>query len=66
MSIPMIDKLINTRQLSEILQVKPSTIEKARVMKRGVPYIKINRAARYKLSDVYDYIDSNRVETESR
>lgn len=59
-----IDKLINTQQLSEMLQIEPSTIEKARVMRRGIPYVKINRAVRYKLSDIRDYLDSNRVETE--
>jgi hypothetical protein len=59
------DKLINTQQLSEMLQIQPSTINKARVMRTGIPFVKINRSVRYKLSDVYDYIDSNRVDTAS-
>jgi hypothetical protein len=59
-----IDKLINTQQLSEMLQIQPSTIEKARVLHKGIPYVKINRAVRYKLSDIHDYLNSNRVQTE--
>jgi hypothetical protein len=59
------ETLINTQQLSELLQIQQSTIEKNRVMKTGIPYVKINRSVRYKLSDVYDYLDSNRVHTAS-
>jgi hypothetical protein len=57
------DKLIDTRQLSELLHIQPSTIEKARVLRTGIPYVKIGRACRYRLSDVEDYLDLNRVET---
>jgi hypothetical protein len=64
MSPTMTDKLIDTQQLSEMLQIQPSTIEKARTMRRGIPYVKINRAVRYRMSDVFYYLDSNRVETE--
>jgi len=60
-----IDKLINTQQLSELLQIQPSTINKARVMRTGIPFVKINRSVRYKLSDIQDYLDSNRVDTAS-
>ena len=59
------DKLINTQQLSEMLQIQPSTINKARVMRTGIPFVKINRSVRYKLSDIQDYLDSNRVDTAS-
>ena len=59
----MMDKLIDTQQLSEMLQIQPSTIEKARVMRTGIPFVKIGRACRYRLSDVENYLDSNRVET---
>jgi Helix-turn-helix domain len=63
--MPAIDKLINTQQLSEMLQIQPSTINKARVMRTGIPFVKINRSVRYKLSDIQDYLDSNRVDTAS-
>jgi predicted DNA-binding transcriptional regulator AlpA len=58
------DQLIDTRQLSELLQIQTSTIEKARVMRRGIPYVKLGRSVRYKLSDVLSHIDSKRVATE--
>jgi hypothetical protein len=57
------DKLINTQQLSEMLQIQPSTINKARVMRTGIPFVKINRSVRYRLSDVFSYLNSNRVDT---
>jgi hypothetical protein len=57
------DKLINTQQLSEMLQIQPSTINKARVLRTGIPFVKINRSVRYRLSEVYRYLDSNRVDT---
>jgi hypothetical protein len=59
------EQLINTQQLSELLQIQRSTIEKNRVMKTGIPYVKINRSVRYKLSDIQDYLDLNRVDTAS-
>ena len=62
--MPATDKLINTQQLSEMLQIQPSTINKARVMRTGIPFVKINRSVRYKLSDVLDYLNSNRVNTQ--
>jgi hypothetical protein len=61
--MPATDKLINTQQLSEMLQIQPSTINKARVMRTGIPFVKINRSVRYRLRDVYDYLDSNRIDT---
>jgi hypothetical protein len=63
MTTIMSDKLIDTVQLSKLLQIQPSTIEKARVLRTGIPYVKIGRACRYRMSDVEDYLDSNRVET---
>lgn len=66
MSSTTVDKLIDSKTLSEMLSIQQSTIEKNRVMKRGIPYVKLNRAVRYKLSDINDYIESNRVATAPR
>jgi phage terminase Nu1 subunit (DNA packaging protein) len=62
----VIDKLCNQKTLSEILQLSEATIEKWRVRRIGIPWIKIgNRAVRYKLSDVSRYIDSHKTKLES-
>jgi excisionase family DNA binding protein len=58
------DKLIDSKTLSELLSIQQSTIEKARVMKSGIPFVRLGRAVRYRLSDVENYLDTNRVETE--
>ena len=57
------DKLIDQKTLSELIATTQSSIEKARVMKTGIPYVKIGRLVRYRLSDVENYLDAHRVET---
>ena len=63
MSTIVMDKLIDTQQLSEMLHVQPSKLEKDRTQRKGISYCKLGRSVRYRLSDVEDYLDLNRVET---
>jgi hypothetical protein len=63
MSTIVMDKLLDTHQLSELLQVQPSKLEKDRTLRKGIAYCKLGRSVRYRLSDVEDYLDLNRVET---
>ena len=57
--------LLNEAHLSEILGSKLQTLRNNRSMKRGIPYIKVGRSVRYKLSDVIEYLEARKVETES-
>jgi len=63
MNTIMMDKLLDTRQLSELLRVQPSKLEKDRTLHKGISYCKVGKSVRYRLSDVENYLDSNRVDT---
>lgn len=48
-------KLLTPRQLSERWNIPVKTLERWRHDKRGVPYIKLEQAVRYRLEDVEAY-----------
>ncbi len=39
-----------------------STLRNDRYMRRNIPYVKIGRSVRYKLADVLEFMDGNRIE----
>lgn len=41
-----------------------STLRNERALGRGIPYYKIGSSVRYLLADVYEFMESRRVETE--
>lgn len=53
---------INEKELSEIVGVSLSTLRMNRVFNKGFPYYKLGKSVRYKLSEVNDYIEKNKVE----
>lgn len=44
--------LLTTRQVSELLQLKETTLEQWRWQGRGPLFVKVGRAVRYRLADV--------------
>jgi len=50
------DRLIDDRELSAIIGRKRSTIQKDRLYGTGIPYVRIGRLVRYRLSDVNAYL----------
>lgn len=53
------DKLLNQRQVAEILNMSEAWLEMCRFKKVGVPYIKIGKSVRYRTSAVNAYCEMN-------
>ncbi len=54
-------------QVSKMTGIALSTLRNQRFERRGCPYLKIGmfgRSVRYKLSDVIDYMEARRIQTE--
>lgn len=57
----MIERLLNTKEVSEILGVTVKSLANSRYTGIGiqVPYIKIGKLVKYKESDLEKYIEAN-------
>ncbi|HCR66520.1 helix-turn-helix domain-containing protein [Oceanicaulis sp. UBA2681] len=57
---------LTTNQLARLLQISPSTLEKARSTGRGLfarlAYRKLGRSVRYSRDEVLEFLNSTRVE----
>jgi excisionase family DNA binding protein len=61
----MTAKLLNTTQAAEYLGTTTGTLEVWRSAKRyNIPYIKVGRLVRYRLSDLDDFIRSRTIASE--
>lgn len=52
---PIFEKLVTKRQLSESLEISTSFISKL-MSEEGLPYLKIGRAVRFRVSEVVDWL----------
>lgn len=46
-----------------VSSIPVKTLQMDRYHKRGIPYIKINRSIFYKLSDVLEFMEKNKIKT---
>ena len=53
--------LLTEDQVCEILNLNKNSLQRERCSGYGIPYIKIGRRVRYKLSDIEKYLDANTV-----
>lgn len=52
-----IDHLIDTKTAARVLSISPGTLAVWRCIKRyDLPYVKIGRAVRYRLSDLQEFL----------
>ena len=51
--------LLGEEQAAEVTGKSVSTLQKDRVSGGGIPYVKLGRAVRYRLSDIKAYIAKN-------
>jgi hypothetical protein len=56
-------RYIDEREVSRITGRALPTLRNDRHRGQGVPYYKFGRQVRYKISDVLDFAESNRIET---
>lgn len=54
-----INRLMNQKQVAEILGMSEAWLEMSRFKKTGIPYIKIGRSVRYRTSDVNQWLEMN-------
>ena len=55
------EQFLSEAQVAMILNRAPSTLQKDRTNRRGVPYVRFGRTVRYMVGDLMDYIEENRV-----
>lgn len=54
-------KYIDEREVNKITSRALPTLRNDRHNRRGIPYCKIGRSVRYRLSDVIDYMESHKI-----
>ena len=55
---------IDEKEVSRITRFALPTLRNDRHRGRGIPYCKIGRSVRYRLDDVYDFMESHKIQTE--
>jgi len=58
-------KYLTERDVSQMICRALSTLRNDRHRSKGIPYVKLGKSVRYKLADVEEYMEANRVETRS-
>jgi hypothetical protein len=56
-------RLLNEKQVAELTKVSVGKLRNDRNLKRGLPFVRVGGAIRYKVEDVRSYEEANRVET---
>ncbi len=59
-------ELLDEHQASEILQIRLATLRKWRLMGKGPRFVRLGRLVGYQGKDVFSWIDSRRVMSETR
>lgn len=59
------EKLINVKQVSELLEVHVSTVYDW-VNRGSIPYVKLGRLVRFKKAEIFRWIDSHEIRPKSR
>jgi len=57
--------LLNQKQVATMLCMSEAWMEQCRFKNTGIPYVKIGKAVRYRLSDVNEFIE-NRIHGQRR
>ena len=52
---------LNEKEAAEILNISPKKLQKDRLRREGMPYYKIGRAVRYKTTEIYEWMEQQKV-----
>lgn len=55
----MKEKLLNVREASEILGVKPKTLYEWKYRKQNLPFVKVGKSLKIREQDLLDFIERN-------
>lgn len=58
-----IPRYVNEKEVSRITGRAVQTLRNERFRGQGIPYVKVGRAVRYRLSDVIDFMEARKVKT---
>jgi hypothetical protein len=58
--------LLSPKEVSKLIGRAEQTLANERSTRRGLPYVKIGRSIRYKLTDVLSYTEARRIDPEGR
>ena len=53
--------LLTEKEVQEYYKINVNTLQRNRSMGLGLPYVKLGRLVRYKVSDIEKYLDANTV-----
>lgn len=59
------EKLLNETETAELLGVARQTLANNRFLGRGLPYFKVGKAVRYKMTDIQSFLEAHRVVPEA-
>jgi len=51
------DRLLKQKEVAEMIGMSEAWLEQCRFRKKGIPFVKMERACRYRSSDVQRFID---------
>ena len=57
--------LLTPKEVSELIARAEQSLANDRCARRGLPYVKIGRSIRYKISDVLSYTEARRIDPEA-
>ena len=57
------DLLLTEKQVAALRACSLATLQRDRWARQGIPFLKLNKAVRYRAGDVLEWVESRRVET---
>lgn len=57
----MSNEALTEKQVSERYNISENTLRAHRYQKRGIPYVKIGKCVRYRVSDIEAYMNQHKV-----
>lgn len=55
------DRLLKQKEVAEMIGMSEAWLEQCRFRKTGIPFVKMERACRYRLSDVQSWLEQHLV-----
>lgn len=53
---------ISEKEAAKIMSVSVSTLRAHRFLRKGLPYIKVGRAVRYSIEDIFKFMEEHKIE----
>jgi predicted DNA-binding transcriptional regulator AlpA len=59
-----VTRYVDEKVVSQITGLSLPTLRNYRHLRKGPPYLKVGRAVRYSLQDLYEFMESRKIKTE--